>query len=73
MASSLSEAEVRQKTLESLFSEKSSTSQDESFSIETLLDSLVVLYDECRSSSFKREKTVTEFIDNGEREDCTLV
>ena len=65
MASGLSEAELRQKTLESLFSEKSASNQDEGYSIEALLDSLVVLYDECCSSSFKREKTVTEFVDGG--------
>eukprot|EP00092_Neocalanus_flemingeri_P026636 GFUD01028871.1.p1 GENE.GFUD01028871.1~~GFUD01028871.1.p1 ORF type:complete len:1866 (+),score=354.78 GFUD01028871.1:539-6136(+) len=34
-----------------------------SFSIETLLDILVVLFDECSNSSLRREKTVSEFIE----------
>jgi len=34
-----------------------------SFSIETLLDVLVVLFDECSGSSLRREKTVSEFIE----------
>ena len=37
-----------------------------SFSIETLLDVLVVLFDECSTSSLRREKTVSEFIELGE-------
>lgn len=32
-------------------------------SIETLLDSLVILYDECSNSSLRREKTVSDFLD----------
>ena len=36
-----------------------------SFSIETLLDILVVLFDECSNSSLRREKTVSEFIELG--------
>lgn len=38
-----------------------------SFSIETLVDVLVVLFDECSSSSLRREKTVSEFIELGEK------
>jgi len=34
-----------------------------SFSIETLLDILIVLFDECSNSSLRREKTVSEFIE----------
>ena len=37
-----------------------------SFSIETLMDVLVVLFDECTTSSLRREKTVSEFIELGE-------
>ena len=37
-----------------------------SFSIETLMDVLVVLFDECSTSSLRREKTVSEFIELGE-------
>ena len=36
-----------------------------SFSIETLMDVLVVLFDECTTSSLRREKTVSEFIELG--------
>ena len=36
-----------------------------SFSIETLVDILVVLFDECSGSSLRREKTVSEFIELG--------
>ena len=39
-----------------------------SFSIETLVDVLVVLFDECSTSSLRREKTVSEFIELGEWE-----
>lgn len=34
-----------------------------SFSIETLVDALLVLYDECCGSSLRREKTVSDFIE----------
>ena len=33
--------------------------------METIIDALMVLYDECCSSSFKREQTVVEFVENG--------
>jgi hypothetical protein len=35
-------------------------------SMETLLDILIVLFDECSGSSLRREKTVSEFIELGE-------
>ena len=38
---------------------------DSSYSVETLLDATVVLYDECCTSSFKKEKTVSEFVAGG--------
>lgn len=34
-------------------------------SIETLIDVLLILYDECCNSSLRREKTVSDFIDFG--------
>ena len=43
------------------------------YSMETLLDILVVLYDECCGSSLRREKTVSEFIDLGESSFIHLV
>ena len=66
MAAGYAEAELRLKTLETLFTERhSGNGQDEAYSVETLLDSLLVLYNECCLSSFKREKTVAEFVDAG--------
>lgn len=35
-------------------------------SVETLLDALLLLYDECSNSSLRREKTVSDFINIGE-------
>lgn len=40
-------------------------------SIETLIDILLVLYDECCNSSLRREKTVSDFIEFGKRS-CLL-
>ena len=40
-----------------------SNSGEKLMSIETLLDGLIVLYDECVNSSLRREKTVTDFIE----------
>lgn len=34
-----------------------------SFCVETLIDSLLVLYDECCTSNQKRERTVVEFVE----------
>lgn len=36
-------------------------------SIETLIDVLLVLYDECCNSSLRREKTVSDFIEFGKQ------
>ncbi len=36
-------------------------------SVESLLDALLVLYDECCTSTLKKEKTVLEFVDAGEK------
>ena len=38
---------------------------ESSYSVETLLDATIVLYDECCTSSFKKEKTVSEFVAGG--------
>ena len=43
----------------------SSEDHETSFCVETLLDALVVLYEECCNSSFKKEKTVSEFVESG--------
>jgi len=40
----------------------------QSCSIETLLDVLVVLYDECCNSTLRREKSISDFVDYGKPE-----
>ncbi|KAE8752370.1 hypothetical protein FOCC_FOCC000842 [Frankliniella occidentalis] len=55
--------ERRLRQLESLFLGGPIQGQGQCFSIETLLDILLVLYDECCNSSLRREKTVSEFIE----------
>ncbi|KAJ8981693.1 hypothetical protein NQ317_003414 [Molorchus minor] len=53
--------ELRLKQLEIIFLGGPVVGQ--SFSIETLIDVLLVLYDECCNSSLRREKTVSDFIE----------
>lgn len=42
-------------------------------SIETLIDVLLVLYDECCNSSLRREKTVSDFIEFGKFLDISQI
>lgn len=58
--------ERRLRQLEVLFLGGPIIGKEQSFSIETLLDILVVLYDECCNSSLRKEKTVSDFIEYGE-------
>ena len=58
-------AEARLKQLESLFLSGPGLEQ-QSYSMETLLDVLIVLHDECLNSSLRREKTVSDFLEYGE-------
>uniref|UniRef100_A0A1B6EEP2 non-specific serine/threonine protein kinase n=1 Tax=Clastoptera arizonana TaxID=38151 RepID=A0A1B6EEP2_9HEMI len=55
--------EQRLRQLEALFLGGPIQGQRQCFSIETLLDVLLVLYDECCNSSLRREKTVSDFIE----------
>ena len=61
----------RLQQLEALFlggpimSSATATSEAKCFSTETLLDVLMVLYNECCNSSLRKEKTVSEFIELG--------
>lgn len=41
------------------------SSAGSALSLETLLDILLVLYDECQSPALRREKRITEFVDFG--------
>lgn len=75
MAADLSPVERRLKQLERLLltsgedgavsaSTSSSTSTSTiTISVETLLDALLVLYDECFTSALRREKTVSDFLE----------
>lgn len=62
--------EQRLRQLEALFLGGPIQGQGQSFSVETLLDVLLVLYDECCNSSLRREKTVSDFIEFGKIQHC---
>lgn len=53
--------------LDTIFLRRASQPADKDtfYSVETLLDSLVVLYQECCSSSMRRERTIAEFVESG--------
>ena len=58
-------AEKRVRKLEKLYSSPISDINSEVFSIDTLIDALLVLYDECNTSLLKRDKHVAEFLEIG--------
>lgn len=62
-AASEAPAEERLKHLENVFSYGGK--EKGSFSTETLLDILLLLYDECCNSTLRRDKNISEFIENG--------
>jgi serine/threonine-protein kinase MRCK len=43
------------------------TPYTETFSLETLLDTLICLYDECCNSTLRKEKAIAEFVEFGKR------
>ncbi|XP_025998111.1 serine/threonine-protein kinase MRCK alpha isoform X2 [Astatotilapia calliptera] len=55
--------EVRLKKLEKLILDGPAQSNGQCLSVETLLDILVCLYDECNNSPLRREKNVLEFLE----------
>uniref|UniRef100_A0A3Q2XDV7 Serine/threonine-protein kinase MRCK alpha n=1 Tax=Hippocampus comes TaxID=109280 RepID=A0A3Q2XDV7_HIPCM len=55
--------EVRLKKLEKLILDGPADSNGQCLSVETLLDVLVCLYDECNNSPLRREKNILEFLD----------
>nr|XP_058949041.1 serine/threonine-protein kinase MRCK alpha-like isoform X2 [Pocillopora verrucosa] len=61
-AASEAPAEERLKQLENVFSYGGK--EKGSFSTETLLDILLLLYDECCNSTLRRDKNISEFIEN---------
>lgn len=59
--------EVRLKKLEKLIQDGPARSNGQCLSVETLLDILVCLYDECNNSPLRREKNITEFLEWGKK------
>jgi serine/threonine-protein kinase MRCK len=59
------QARDRLQKMEELYLSGVARSGGQAFSVETLLDILVVLYDECCSSTLRREKSVSEFVEFG--------
>lgn len=57
--------EVRLKKLEKLILD--GPAQSNGVSVETLLDILVCLYDECNNSPLRREKNILEFLEWGKQ------
>uniref|UniRef100_A0A4W5RZS7 Serine/threonine-protein kinase MRCK alpha n=1 Tax=Hucho hucho TaxID=62062 RepID=A0A4W5RZS7_9TELE len=55
--------EVRLKKLEKLILDGPAQSNGQCLSVETLLDILICLYDECNNSPLRREKNILEFLD----------
>ncbi|XP_071385078.1 serine/threonine-protein kinase MRCK alpha isoform X7 [Centroberyx affinis] len=55
--------EVRLKKLEKLILDGPAQSNGQCLSMETLLDILICLYDECNNSPLRREKNILEFLD----------
>jgi serine/threonine-protein kinase MRCK len=65
-ATASSSGEDRLRELEAVFCEgPDSVHEAKAFSTETLLDILLILYNECCNSSLRKEKTVTDFIELG--------
>ncbi|CAL1542564.1 unnamed protein product [Lymnaea stagnalis] len=56
-------AEKRLKRLEEIYLRGVAKSNGLCVSVETLLDSLLVLYDECNSAALRREKNISEFVE----------
>lgn len=54
------------KKLEKLVLDGPAVSTGQCLSVESLLDVLVCLYDECNNSPLRREKNIMEFLDWGE-------
>lgn len=60
--------EVRLKKLEKLILDGPAQSVGQCLSVETLLDILVCLYDECNNSPLRREKNILEFLEWGKQQ-----
>lgn len=60
--------EVRLKQLEQFILDGPTQTNGQCFSVETLLDILICLYDECNNSPLRREKNILEYLEWGELE-----
>ncbi|BFZ11843.1 hypothetical protein BsWGS_14882 [Bradybaena similaris] len=60
-------AEERLKRLEEVILNGAAKSNGLALSVETLLDALLVLYDECNSAALRREKNISEFVESVRR------
>ncbi|XP_050303766.1 serine/threonine-protein kinase Genghis Khan isoform X2 [Anthonomus grandis grandis] len=56
-------AERRLRQLESLYLSGPVAARGQAFSVESLIDLMLVLYDECCNSSLRKEKTVSDFLE----------
>ena len=63
---SVSSVDKRLKALEEMVLGGEDDENGEWLSIETLLDLVIVLYDECCNSTLRKEKNVAGFIERGE-------
>lgn len=60
--------EVRLKQLEQFILDGPTQTNGQCFSVETLLDILICLYDECNNSPLRREKNILEYLEWGKFE-----
>lgn len=65
--------EVRLKKLEKLILDGPVQSNGQCFSVESLLDVLICLYDECINSPLRREKNIAEFLEWGKTYACLFI
>ena len=61
----MTSGEEKLKKLEYLYMKGVSEAGDTTLSIETFMDVFLVLYDECSSSTLRREKNISEFVEFG--------
>lgn len=66
-------AEVRLKKLEELLLDGPVRTGGQCISVETMLDVLVCLYDECNNSPLRREKNILEFLDWGKKKNIMFL
>lgn len=57
--------EVRLRQLEQFILDGPTQTNGQCFSVESLLDILICLYDECNNSPLRREKNILEFLEWG--------